>query len=119
MKGKRLLPELCPIGTFTEAELQAFGATLNAAIHECVFVTAHLETGDIQAALDALIQIRLNSEAIHEAIEQKFADLANLAPTHEMLGQLVDQAGPAAVRRAVTQPKQSHPEHRNPKPPGR
>lgn len=59
-----------PPGTFSHDLLGMFEHTMNSTVREAVHVTDHLDSGDVQAALDALVQIRLNASAVEERIEQ-------------------------------------------------
>lgn len=63
-------------GSFTSAQLARIEDVMNATVREAVFVTEHLDSGDAQAAMDSLIQIRFNAEATLEKIEKHLGRLA-------------------------------------------
>lgn len=59
-----------PPGTIADEAMVHIQDTMHATIREAVMVTEHLDTGDIQAAVDALIQIRLNAVCSIERVDR-------------------------------------------------
>ncbi len=63
-------PDLVAPGLFTSEDLEPIEDTMNATIRECVFVTEHLDAGDVQAAFEALQQIGMNSNLTQERVTE-------------------------------------------------
>ena len=69
--ANRLMPvEALLNPALTDKQLTRIEDTMNATIREAVFVTELLDSGDIEAAKDALIQIKLNAEQINTLVER-------------------------------------------------
>lgn len=57
-------------GFFSANQLARIEDIMNATVREAVFVTEHLDSGDTQAAMDSLIQIKFNADSTLEKIEK-------------------------------------------------